>query len=132
MSAAPPPASKASRTKPVNKRRPDEERLITALNPANGQSTVRDNSGGLAIKGASAGPFVIIGSNFAPGTTSADIQSALEPVAGPVLSCWITSQHLSVTAEITFAERWSAEQTIANFHNQKVSWTQQPYISDPG
>ncbi|ODM16614.1 hypothetical protein SI65_08121 [Aspergillus cristatus] len=120
VSAAPPASSKAPRSKPANKRRPDEDRLISALNPANGQSTIRDNSGGMSIKGASSGPFVVIGSNFAPGTTAADIQSALEPVCGSVMNCWITSQYPTVTAEITFAEKWSAENTVANFHNQKA------------
>lgn len=93
---------------------------MSALDPASGQSNIRDNTGGLSIKGASSGPFVIVGSNFAPGTTAADIQSALEPISGPVLNCWITSQYPAVTAEITFAEKWSAENIVANFHNQKV------------
>lgn len=101
---------------------------MNALNPANEQSNIRDNSGGLAIKGASSGPFVIVGSNFAPGTTAADIQSALEPLSGPVLNCWITSQYPAVTAEIAFAEKWSAENIVANFHNQKV-WSFRSYLS---
>jgi hypothetical protein len=84
---------------------------------------VRDNPVGLTIRGASSGPFVVIGSNFAPGTTAADIQSALEPLTGQILSCWVTSQHPTVTAEITFAEKLSAENAIANFHNQKVILT---------
>lgn len=120
MSAAPPAPSKAPRSKSANKRRPDEDRLISALNPANGQSAIRDHTGGMSIKGASSGPFVVIGSNFAPGTTAADIQSALEPICGSVMNCWIISQYPAVTAEITFAEKWSAENTVANFHNQKV------------
>lgn len=65
----------------------------------------------------------MIGSNFAPGTTAADIQSAIEPLSGQILSCWITSQHPTVTAEITFADKWSAENAIANFHNRKVILT---------
>lgn len=81
----------------------------------------------MSIKGASSGPFVVIGSNFAPGTTAADIQSALEPVCGSVMNCWIISQYPAVTAEITFAEKWSAENTVANFHNQKVLRTHQSY-----
>ncbi|EAW13852.1 uncharacterized protein ACLA_068800 [Aspergillus clavatus NRRL 1] len=106
--------------KRVNKRRPDEDRLLSALNPASGQATVRDNQVGMTIRGAGSGPFVVVGSNFAPGTTAADIQSALEPVSGPIMSCWITSQHPTVTAEITLAEKWSAENVIANFHNQRA------------
>jgi hypothetical protein len=81
---------------------------------------VRDNPVGITIRGAGSGSFVVIGSNFAPGTTAADIQSAIEPLSGQILSCWIVSQHPTVTAEITFADKWSAENAIANFHNQKV------------
>ncbi len=93
---------------------------MSALNPENGQATVRNGGGGINIKGASATPPVVIGSNFAPGTTAADIQSAIEPVSGKIVSCWITSQKPTVTAEITFAEKSSAEKAVANFHNQRV------------
>ncbi|KAB8256459.1 S-adenosyl-L-methionine-dependent methyltransferase [Aspergillus pseudonomiae] len=110
----------ASNAKPGKKRRPDEDRLMSALNPASGQATVRDGPVGLSIKGAGSGPFVVVGSNFAPGTTAADIQSALEPVTGNILRCWVTSQHPTVSAEVTFAEKWAAESAIANFHNQRA------------
>ncbi|KAE8384826.1 hypothetical protein BDV23DRAFT_166104 [Aspergillus alliaceus] len=109
-----------SNAKPGQKRRPDEDRLMSALNPAKGQATVRDGSTGLSIKGAGSGPFVVVGGNFAPGTTAADIQSAMEPVTGEILRCWVTSQHPTVTAEVTFAEKWAAESAIANFHNQRA------------
>lgn len=62
----------------------------------------------------------MVGSNFAPGTTAADIQTALEPVAGEIVSCRITSQYPIVTAEIACAERSGAENVVAKFHNQKV------------
>lgn len=74
----------------------------------------------MTIKGAS-GPFVVIGSNFAPGTTAADIQSAIEPISGPMLTCRVTSHHPTVTAEFAFGEKWCAENAVANFHNQRVS-----------
>ncbi|KAE8316869.1 S-adenosyl-L-methionine-dependent methyltransferase [Aspergillus transmontanensis] len=109
-----------SNAKPGKKRRPDEDRLMSALNPASGQATVRDGPVGLSIKGAGSGPFVVVGSNFAPGTTAADIQSALEPITGNILRCWVTSQHPTVTAEVTFSEKWAAESAIANFHNQRA------------
>ncbi|KAL2834253.1 hypothetical protein BDW59DRAFT_45430 [Aspergillus cavernicola] len=110
----------ASSAKPARRRRPDENRLMSALDSANGQATVRDTSGGISIKGAGSGPFVVVGKNFAPGTTAADIQSALEPVSGQIISCWVTSQQPTVTAEITFAEKPAAEKAIANFHNQRA------------
>lgn len=106
--------------KPSNNRRNGDDRLEAALNDTSGQATVRDNSVGISIKGTSSGPFTVAGSNFAPGTTAADIQSAVEPMSGPTLSCYIVSQHPTVTAELVFAERWSAEKAIANFHNQRV------------
>ncbi|GKZ40460.1 hypothetical protein AbraIFM66951_000224 [Aspergillus brasiliensis] len=117
----PAPARQGARpnAQPSNKRRPDESRLLSALNPESGQANVR-NGGGLTIKGVGSGPFVVVGSNFAPGTTAADIQSALEPVSGRILRCWVISQHPVVTAEITFAERQAAEGAIANFHNQRA------------
>lgn len=62
----------------------------------------------------------MVGSNFAPGTTAADIQTALEPVAGEIVSCRITSQYPIVTAEIACAERSGAENVVAKFHNKKV------------
>ncbi|KAL4863860.1 hypothetical protein BDV12DRAFT_176942 [Aspergillus spectabilis] len=109
-----------SSAKSTRRRRPDEDRLMSALNPAKGQANVRNNSGGINIKGASSAPFVVIGSNFAPGTTAADIQSAIEPVSGKILTCWITSHSPTVTAEVTFADKSSAQKAVANFHNQRA------------
>ncbi|PWY64276.1 hypothetical protein BO70DRAFT_347187 [Aspergillus heteromorphus CBS 117.55] len=115
----PPPARQGFRPGPSNRRRPDESRLLSALNPENGQANVR-NGTGLSIKGAGSGPFVVVASNFAPGTTAADIQSTIEPASGEILRCWVTSQRPAVTAEITFAEKQAAESAVANFHNQKA------------
>lgn len=39
------------------------------------------------------------------------------------MSCRITSQYPTVTAEIAFAERWGAENVVANFNNRKVCVT---------
>ncbi|KAL2839557.1 hypothetical protein BJX68DRAFT_197837 [Aspergillus pseudodeflectus] len=111
---APPPS------KPARRRRPGEARLMSALNPANGQATVRNTTGGISIKGTGSESFVVVGKNFAPGTTAADIQSAIEPVSGKVVSCWVTSHQPTVTAEITFKEKSSAEKAVANFHNQRA------------
>lgn len=81
-------------------------------------------STGYTIKGTgSTGPYIVLGSNFAPGTTAADIQSALEPVGGEIVRSRIMSQAPTVTAEIIFAEKWGAENVVANFHNQLVRYT---------
>lgn len=112
-------SSTRTRTKPNNKRGPNTERLAAAIQSRNSQANIRQARPGLSIKGAS-GPFVVIGSNFAPGTSAADIQSALEPISGPMLSCRVIGQHPIVTAEIAYAEKWSAENVVANVHNQQV------------
>ncbi|KAL1998298.1 hypothetical protein VTN02DRAFT_6454 [Thermoascus thermophilus] len=110
----------SARPAAVNRRRPNDGRLAAALQPENGQATVRENDVGFVIKGAGAGPFVVLGSNFAPGTTAADIQSAFEPVGGEMVSCRITSQYPTVTAEMAFTEKWGAENVVANFNNRKA------------
>lgn len=74
----------------------------------------------MTIKGAS-GPFIVVGRNFAPGTTAADIQSALEPITGPMISCQIVASQPSVVAEFAYAEKTAAELVVANFHNQRVN-----------
>ncbi|KAJ5890088.1 hypothetical protein N7504_010898 [Penicillium tannophilum] len=102
-----------------NNRQPNAERLLNALESGSGQATIRAPKGGLSIKGAS-GPFVVVGSNFAPGTTAADIQSALEPTSGPMLSCRVVSHNPTVTAEFAFESKWNAENVIANYHNQRA------------
>ncbi|KAJ5133487.1 hypothetical protein N7448_001484 [Penicillium atrosanguineum] len=112
-------ASARTRANPANKKQHNAERLLNALETGNTQATIRQPSGGLFIKGAS-GPFVVVGSNFAPGTTAADIQSALEPTTGPMLSCRVTGQSPNVTAEFAFQDKWTAENMVANFHNQRA------------
>jgi len=86
---------------------------------------VRNTDGGISIKGAGSESFVVVGKNFAPGTTAADIQSAIEPVSGKIVSCWVTSHQPTVTAEITFKEKSSAEKAVSNFHNLRVGLRRQ-------
>ena len=72
-----------------------------------------------SIKGA-AGPYVVVGSNFAPGTTSADIQSTMEIVAGEMVSCAIITSYPTVMAEMVFQDRTCADKVVTTFNNQKV------------
>ena len=74
---------------------------------------------GFSIRGA-AGPYVVVGSNFAPGTTAADIRSAIEQVAGEIMSCVIITSNPTIIAEMVFAEKETAEMIVATFNNQKV------------
>ena len=70
---------------------------------------------------APAGPYVVIASNFAPGTTAADIEAAMQPIGGEVRSCKLASASPTVMAELIFEEKEGAENVIATFNNQKVS-----------
>ncbi|KAL8943988.1 MAG: hypothetical protein Q9216_000697 [Gyalolechia sp. 2 TL-2023] len=85
---------------------------------ANGQANVR-NGGDISILGA-AGPYTAVGSNFAPGTTAADIESAMAPIGGEMLDCRITSQKPTVVAEMVFSEKARAENVIATFNNKRA------------
>lgn len=75
---------------------------------------------GMTIRGL-AGPFVVMAQNFAPGTTAADIESAMTPVGGMILSCRLVKQHPIVIAEIVFESKEGADNVIATFNNQTVS-----------
>ena len=102
-----------------------ENRLYAALqsdsvlNGTNDQISIRGASKGITIRGA-AGPFVVMASNFAPGTTASDIQATMEPHGGDIASCKLISAHPTVMAEIVFTDREGAENVIATFNNQKV------------
>ena len=74
---------------------------------------------GIIIRGL-AGPYVVMGSNFAPGTTSADIESAMTPVGGEMQSCRVLTSSPTVIAEMVFADKGGAENVITTFNNQKV------------
>ncbi|OAA56637.1 Nucleotide-binding, alpha-beta plait [Niveomyces insectorum RCEF 264] len=77
---------------------------------------------GLAIRGIAAAvvdePLVVMAQNFAPGTTAADIESAVTPVGGLVSSCRILKTTPLVIAELVFESREGAERVIATFNNQ--------------
>ena len=100
----------------------DEQRLANALDPAKGQAIIRNNDT-ISIRGISkpdSGPFVVVGRNFAEGTTAADIRAAIEPVCGPMLSCHVTTPRPFVVVEMIFKEREAADAAIIRFHNQVV------------
>jgi ribose 5-phosphate isomerase RpiB len=104
--------------------------MVAAIDAKRGVN-VNNHGNGIAIKGTGSGPSIVLASNFAPGTSAADIQSALEAFAGEIVSCQVTSHHPVVTAEIACAERWGAENVVANFNNQKVRIERYPpYTSD--
>ncbi|KAI1180434.1 hypothetical protein F4777DRAFT_530308 [Nemania sp. FL0916] len=83
------------------------------------QMNVNDSSQGhgFTIKGL-AGPFAVLAQNFAPGTTAADIESALTPVGGLISSCRLVKTHPIVIAEIVFESKEGADRVIERFDQQ--------------
>lgn len=81
--------------------------------------TVRGAGIGISIRGL-AGPYVVVGSNFAPGTTAADIESAMTPIGGEITSCRVITSSPTVIAEMVFIDKSGAENVIATFNNEKV------------
>jgi len=79
--------------------------------------TAAGGNRGLTIRGL-AGPFVVMAQNFAPGTTAADIESAMTPVGGVVSSCRLLKTTPIVIAEIIFESKDGAERVIDTFNNQ--------------
>lgn len=77
---------------------------------------------GISIRGL-AGPYTIVAQNFAPGTTAADIESAMVPIGGTVVSCRLISARPTVIAEIVFESKEGADNVIDTFNNQTVSRT---------
>lgn len=92
-----------------------------ALTASSTQPTPR--AGGLSIKGK-AGPWTVLASNFAPGTTAADIEATLsrdsidDEGQNGLLSCEVTSSHPNVTVELVFSERSIADRIISTYNNQ--------------
>ena len=88
----------------------------------NRDSFGRNGDVGLSIRGAatSGSPHTVIASNFAPGTTAADIEQVMGQVGGELLECRIVVAKPTVMAELTFGTRDGAENVIATFNGKKV------------
>lgn len=91
-------------------------------NGFNGYEAPAANGGaaGVSIRGAAAGPHVVVASNFAPGTTAADIESVMLDVGGQMTECRLVASAPTVIAEMTFVEKSGAETVINTFNNKKV------------
>ena len=121
-----PRAAQAPRRTPRQTR---TERLYASLNgsassPAlNAQFNVvgaAKASQGITIKGL-AGPYIVMAKNFAQGTTTEDIESAMTPVGGVCLSCRIVTERPTLIAEIMFESKEGADNVVSTFNNQNVS-----------
>ncbi|KAI8628693.1 hypothetical protein F5Y19DRAFT_436855 [Xylariaceae sp. FL1651] len=86
---------------------------------------------GITIKGL-AGPFAVLAQNFAPGTTAADIESALTPVGGLISSCRLVKSHPIVIAEIVFESKEGADRVIQTFDKQTADGRTLSVYMKPG
>ncbi|EGD95193.1 hypothetical protein TESG_02685 [Trichophyton tonsurans CBS 112818] len=112
---------KKQQAKPTATRQTRESRLLSGVLPIiDNTDRTKTQGPGLNIKGRASGPCVVIGSNFAPGTTAEDIEAAFSPTGGDILQCRITKSYPSVTAQMVFAERRGADSVVAAFNSQKA------------
>jgi len=79
-----------------------------------------DNGAGLSIRGAASGPYIVEASNFAPGTTAADIESVMQGVGGQLNYCRLVAATPTVIAQMSFVDKLGAEAVIKMFNNKKV------------
>lgn len=79
-----------------------------------------NGAAGVSIRGAAGGPHVVIASNFALGTTAADIESVMLDVGGQMTECKLVASHPTVIAEMAFVEKSGAEAVINTFNNKKA------------
>ncbi|KAI0393674.1 hypothetical protein F5Y17DRAFT_458682 [Xylariaceae sp. FL0594] len=86
---------------------------------------------GFTIKGL-AGPFAVLAQNFAPGTTAADIESAMTPVGGLISSCRLVKTHPIVIAEIIFESKEGADRVIERFDKQTADGRTLSVYMKPG
>ncbi|KAL2028511.1 hypothetical protein VTO58DRAFT_109541 [Aureobasidium pullulans] len=73
----------------------------------------------ITIRGA-AGPYCVVASNFAPGTTAADIESVMAPVGGDMSGCKLISSQPNVIAEMLFLDKAGADNVINMFNGKKA------------
>ncbi|KAI9167355.1 RNA-binding protein [Paramyrothecium foliicola] len=72
---------------------------------------------GLTIRGL-AGPFTVMAQNFAPGTSAADIESAMTPIGGEIISCKFIKTSPIIIVELIFASREGGERVIETFNDK--------------
>ncbi|KAL5381963.1 hypothetical protein DPSP01_006906 [Paraphaeosphaeria sporulosa] len=98
------------------------DKFAPALNRDAFARNARDGDLGLNIRGAatSSGPHTVMASNFAIGTTAADIEQVMGQVGGELLECRVVVAKPTVMAELTFATKDGAENVIATFNGKKA------------
>ncbi|KAK2734666.1 hypothetical protein FQN57_001611 [Myotisia sp. PD_48] len=103
-------------------------RLLSDPSPANRPAS----AAGWNIKGRATGPCVVVGSNFAPGTTAEDVESAFGPIGGTIFGSRLTSSYPLVAVELAFADRQGAKKVVAMFDSQKADGRIIRVQIDPG
>ncbi|KAF2813972.1 uncharacterized protein BDZ99DRAFT_516596 [Mytilinidion resinicola] len=101
----------------LNELRSDEPSPLSAQANIRGNAT--NGASGISIRGM-AGPYTVIASNFAPGTTAADIEAVMAPIGGEMLGCKLVSKEPTVIAEMMFVAREGVDNVIATFNNKKA------------
>lgn len=91
---------------------PDAPQQVNIIKPAPANK-------GLTIRGL-AGPFSVMAQNFAPGTTAADIESAMTPVGGEMVSCTVVKTKPIIIVEMVFVSREGGERVIETFNDKTV------------
>ncbi|ORY14798.1 hypothetical protein BCR34DRAFT_585554 [Clohesyomyces aquaticus] len=80
---------------------------------------------GFNIRGVAAGgPYTVIASNFAPGTTAADIEAVMAPIGGEITRCKLISSKPTVMVEMIMESKDGAENVIATFNNKMADGRQ--------
>ncbi|KAF2828367.1 hypothetical protein CC86DRAFT_454189 [Ophiobolus disseminans] len=97
------------------------DKFTSVLNRNANPPARKNEAPGFNIRGvASGGPYTVIASNFAPGTTAADIEAVMLPHAGETLGCRLISAAPTVMVELQVVTKEGADNVIATFNNQKA------------
>ncbi|KAF2115813.1 hypothetical protein BDV96DRAFT_599375 [Lophiotrema nucula] len=101
-----------------NTRTFDKFRSVVQGSAQNGSN---DRGPGFSIKGVAAtGPYTVIASNFAPGTTATDIELVMVPHGRSLVNCRLISSTPTVMAEMIFERKEHADNVIDVFNNKKA------------
>jgi hypothetical protein len=91
----------------------------TPTGPSSSSNKSKSNAkGAMNIRGLAGGPCIVQAQNFAPGTSAADITSAIAHITGPIIRCKLIATAPIVIAEIILPDRDSADRLVEAFNGQ--------------
>lgn len=97
------------------------DKFASVLNRNTNPPARKSDAPGFNIRGvANGGPYTIHATNFAPGTTAADIEAVMAPHAGETLGCRLLTASPTVMVELQCVTKEGADNVIATFNGQKV------------